>query len=574
MGMSSVRSRSSGLPQRSAGCASVRRLDYIVVLCPPALVGVVLLVCLFGASVPAAGYTPDSPEVQQMLDRAVPYLETKSGSVEMVGGKCLVALALLKAGKDQTHPLVQEALAGARKIAPVLVNTGGSGPCYNEAVACIFLCNVDPIQYAPEIKLLIQGMLKRQRPNGAWAYQPPTYDDTSQTQYGVLCCWAAHQAGMEVPARAVESAAQWLMRVQNADGGWTYSPNDPGTYERRNQGPTTHSMAAAGLSSIYICAHLMGFGADAKRGSAKVEKSDLPPALQKVETEQQKRKRLIYLQPTSLGSQQLFGTAAIGEAWFAKNFTYDVKWYTHYYMYAMERCRSFQELVEGKSVPEPDWYNQGVEHLRKTQLEDGSWRTLDGGSPYQQVDTAFAVLFLLRSSRTSIKKATLDEGILIGGMGLPKDLTNARMQDGKVVTPQMVRDVDDLLELLNSTEDKQFDPTALPGGLSLDADLTKRTSQLERLRALVTNENFEARLAAVKTLARARELDNVPALIFALTDPDPKIVQEAESGLRFISRKFAGFGLPAQPTNAQLDASRIKWRQWYLAIRPDGQLLD
>ena len=188
--------------------------------------------------------------------------------------------------------------------------------------------------------------------------------------------------------------------------------------------------------------------------------------------------------------------------------------------------------------------------------------------------TAFAVLFLTRSSQKSIKKATLDEGLLVGGMGLPKDLTNARIQDGQVVTPQMVRDVDDLLELLNSAEDKEFDAKALPGGLSLDADLTKRTSQLERLRAMVTNENFDARLAAVKTLARSRELDNVPALIYALSDPDWRVVEAARDGLAFISRKFQGYGPPPQATVEQVQAAQAKWKQWYLAIRPDGQLMD
>ena len=190
------------------------------------------------------------------------------------------------------------------------------------------------------------------------------------------------------------------------------------------------------------------------------------------------------------------------------------------------------------------------------------------------VNTVFAMLFLTRSSQKSIKKATVDEGILVGGMGLPKDLTNARIQDGQVITPQMVRDVDDLLELLNSTENKDFDAKSLPGGLSLDADLTKRTSQLERLRAMVSNENFEARLAAVKTLARSRDLDNVPALIYALSDPDWRVVEAARDGLCFISRKFQGYGPPPQATEQQVQAARDKWKEWYLAIRPDGQLLD
>jgi len=520
------------------------------------------------------GYTPESPEVQAMLEKAVPYVETHGKTSSGVGADCLVAMALVKAGKGQDHPLVQYAVANARKLAQEAAQKGVANHCYNESIAGIFLCDIDPKAYLSEINMILQAMAKRQRPNGAWGYSPHTHDDTSQTQYGVLCYWAGHQAGLQVPARGVEAALLWLMRTQNADGGWVYAPSDTGTFERRNLGPTTHSMAAAGLSSVYICAHLLGFGVDAQRSSRQDEKSSLPSALQKVETEEAKKKRQLYLQPTSTSAQQTKQTAAAGNAWFDKHMTYDVKQWTQYYMYAVERHRSFQELVEGKVVPEPAWYNDGVEYLQKTQREDGSWSPEQTHGVHPAVDTAFAMLFLTRSSQRSIRKATMDEGILVGGMGLPRDLTNARIQDGKVVTPQMVRDVDDLLELLTSTEDKGFDATALPGGLSLDADLTKRTSQLERLRALVSNENYEARLAAVKTLAAARDLDNVPALIYALSDPNARIVEAARDGLCFISRKFRGYGPPPQATEQQVQAARAKWKEWYLAIRPDGQLMD
>ncbi|NLF68981.1 MAG: hypothetical protein GX575_07980 [Candidatus Anammoximicrobium sp.] len=535
--------------------------------------GVVLLAVLVGVSGSADAYTPDSPEVRQVVDKAVAWLE-KNELKSPVGGQCLVGLALLKAGKAQSHPLIQSAIAAARKSAEQFAAKGAPGHCYNETIACIYLCDVDPMRYAPEINMFAQGMLKRQRPNGCWSYEPYTYDDTSQTQYGVLCLWAAHQAGVAIPARAIESVAHWLMRSQSTDGGWVYRAADNGSYERVSQGTSTHSMTAAGTGSLYVCAHLLGFGADAKRSGGKQEKSGLPPALQKVESEQGKGKRQMYLQPSGTNAQQLFGFAAAGDAWFARNLRFDVREYRLYYIYGLERYKSFQELVQGQVVPEPDWYNQGVEFLRKSQLADGTWEYEGSYGLGAAVDTAFAVLFLTRSSQKAIKKATLDEGVLIGGMGLPKDLTNARMQDGKVVTPQMVRDVDDLLELLSSTEDKEFDPTALPGGLSLDADLTKRTSQLERLRALVTNENFEARLAAVRTLAKSRDLDNVPALIYALSDPNWMVVEAARDGLCFISRKFQGYGPPPNATPEQKQAAQIKWKQWYLAIRPDGQLID
>lgn len=533
-----------------------------------------VLVFTCGMPESAWGYTSESPEVQEILDKAIPYLEKNGRTTFGVGADCLVGLALLKAGKEMSHPLVQEAITNSRKLAQTVAKQGIPNYLYNEAIACFFLCDVDPWAYASEIDIFLQAMVKRQRPNGAFGYNPHSYDDTSQAQYGILCLWAAHHAGMHVPPRSVEAALQWLLRTQNTDGGWVYAPQDPGTYQLRNQGKVTHSMAAAGLGSVYICAHLFGFGADAQRTAKKEEKSELPPALQKVEREESKKKVPLYLQATSTSAQQVSQAAAAGNAWFAKNMTYEVEAWTHYYMYAVERAKSFQEQFEGKVVPEPAWYNDGVEYLQKTQLADGSWNCAGAHASGPPVHTAFAVLFLTRSSQKSIKKATLDEGILVGGMGLPKDLTNARIQDGQVITPQMVRDVDDLLELLSNTENKEFDAEALPGGLSLDADLTKRTSQLERLRAMVTNENFEARLAAVKTLGRSRELDNVPALIYALSDPDWRVVEAARDGLSFISRKFQGYGPPPQATEQQVQAARAKWKEWYLAIRPDGQLLD
>jgi hypothetical protein len=559
-----VESLSSGRwPSRSSWAARLNTRVWSAAL--------VLVLLLPGA---LRGYTPESPEVTQMLDKATAFLEQPREITQGVGADCLVAMALLKSGKEQGHPRVQSAIAKSQKLAESVAREGIGNYCYNAAITAVFLCELDPKRFQSEINIIVQAMTKRQLPNGPWGYWPHTYDDTSQTQYGVLCYWAAHHAGWQVPARGVEAALQWLIRTQNHDGGWVYSPRDPQNYERINQGVGTHSMAAAGLSSVYICAHLLGLGADARRSGQREEKSDLPPALQKVETEETKKKKLVYLQPSNTNVQQLAQTMAAGNAWFDKNMTYEIKKWTHYYMYAVERHRSFQELFEGKVESEPQWYNDGVEYLQKTQLEDGSWKTEETHGSGPLVDTSFAMLFLTRSSQKSIRKATLDEGILVGGMGLPRDLTNARMQDGKVVTPQMVRDVDDLLELLSSTEDKGFDPTALPGGLSLDADLTKRTSQLERLRELVTNENYEARLAAVKTLAQARDLDNVPALIYALSDPDWRIVEAARDGLCLISRKMQGYGPPPQATEQQIQAARAKWKAWYLAIRPDGQLMD
>jgi HEAT repeat protein len=91
---------------------------------------------------------------------------------------------------------------------------------------------------------------------------------------------------------------------------------------------------------------------------------------------------------------------------------------------------------------------------------------------------------------------------------------------------------------------------------------------------MVSDGDFHARFAAVKTLARARELENVPALIYALSDPDKRVMLEAREGLRFISRRFYGFGLPDNPSKAQVQTAQDNWKAWYLSIRPDAELLE
>jgi hypothetical protein len=81
-------------------------------------------------------------------------------------------------------------------------------------------------------------------------------------------------------------------------------------------------------------------------------------------------------------------------------------------------------------------------------------------------------------------------------------------------------------------------------------------------------------MAALRALHNTRDLDNVPVFIFALGDPDPRVVRRARDALRVLSRKIDGFGLADEPTEgAKLDASQ-RWKQWFLSIRPDAQFLN
>ena len=99
--------------------------------------------------------------------------------------------------------------------------------------------------------------------------------------------------------------------------------------------------------------------------------------------------------------------------------------------------------------------------------------------------------------------------------------------------------------------------------------------------ALLCNHHFLiegvpglAKTLSVTTLAKTRELDYVTVLIFALTDPDPRVVWKARDGLRFTSRKFTGFGLPDQFSEQERRDVITQWKEWYLSIRPDAEFLD
>lgn len=99
-------------------------------------------------------------------------------------------------------------------------------------------------------------------------------------------------------------------------------------------------------------------------------------------------------------------------------------------------------------------------------------------------------------------------------------------------------------------------------------------TQQQQMRRLARAESFEARMVAVKTLAKICNLDNVPILIYALSDPDPRVQLAARDGLRFVSRKFDGFGLSRDPSEKDVNAAIEKWKSWYLEIRPDAKFED
>jgi hypothetical protein len=332
------------------------------------------------------------------------------------------------------------------------------------------------------------------------------------------------------------------------------------------QSEIRQSLTAAGLGSLLAISdliHIKGLGERRKD-------SKLPPALRVVDEEKEKgRKRATSIDPT------IYNRAIDdGNRWFDQHFKVKVDNWNFYYYYAYERYRSFRELAESNFSEEPEWFTKIFEHLQSTQQPDGHWEP-SGVGP--QVDTAFAVLFLSRSTRKSIEERGRDlgEGILKGGMGLPPKTADLREKNGRLIDSTLFGSVDELLSLADEKDNPELAALLQTSAdLKFDKDVTKRSGQIEQLRSLVRAESFEARLLAVKTLGKDRDLDNAPVLIFALTDPDIRVVLEADRALRALSRKVGGVGLEPGATREQIAEAKKAWTAWLVSIRPDAQLLD
>ena len=111
--------------------------------------------------------------------------------------------------------------------------------------------------------------------------------------------------------------------------------------------------------------------------------------------------------------------------------------------------------------------------------------------------------------------------------------------------------------------------------MQLAKDPAARAAQLDRLERLVRgSRSWQARRVAANLLATSDELRVVPALIFALSDGDLQVRRYARDGLRFISRKFEGYGMPDKPNVGELQKAQQQWRDWYRTMNPKYVFLD
>jgi hypothetical protein len=161
------------------------------------------------------------------------------------GGETAIALfALLEAGESPQDARMQKGLEFLSQLRTEnLYIRATRAMVFSQVVAA---APASPYRQALEkdVAWLTRGAARA----GAWGYGgPEATGDNSCSQFALMALWEADRAKIEIPQLLVRGVERTWLRRQKQDGGWQY-PGAPNV-----TAPTTASMTAAGLASLFIC---------------------------------------------------------------------------------------------------------------------------------------------------------------------------------------------------------------------------------------------------------------------------------------------------------------------------------
>jgi len=494
--------------------------------------------------------------VKAAVARAAAFLRGK-GTPPQVGELSLSINALAKIRSKYPDlvvpedPVLKELVEAlrARCLPKFQPTRQGGHDNYEAGCAAMALAAVDRTAYAAELRSIADYLLKKQLLNGAWSYDGGAPGgDTSMTQYALLGLWEANNAGGgPVPKEAWDRAAKWLVTRQSAGGGFSYHPRDPGPGVV--QPDPTHTMTVASLGSLYLCRdHLPG-------GKPRDNRGVLQPVEPKAPADNFKAQ----VKPETIRNAINSATS-----WVVDNFTLDKargeadpgggRWF-YYYLYAFER---FATLADLKVIADVDWYARAAGLILARQQANGSWSAGNG----DVVDSSFAVLFLVRSTKLIIKD------IPLGGLGSGTLVVfDPNKLPGRGKDIGLFGPIDAEAAEQAAKESKDI----APGGrnwISLGPKAVRPWKELER--------GYESRdtgqiIEALRALARTHDLRVVPLLIDAMYYEDEKdekrtVMLAARESLCFISRRVEGRYRGS--TVEDWENEIAKWKAWYRSVRP------
>ncbi len=238
-----------------------------------------------------------------------------------------------------------------------------------------------------------------------------------------------------------------------------------------------------------------------------------------------------------------------------------------------------------------DWYAEGATHLLSMQREDGSWK---GNGPHAS-STCLAMIFLSKATGKTLGRTYTPEpvgsGLLAGGRGLPKNLAEVQMRDGKIENKKVAGDLSQLLAQLENPANANLEATqeTLVETIIL-GDREQLIKQKERVLKLIDARAPDVRRTAIWALSRTNDFRVAPYLIRALKDPDLDVRIEARNGLCTLSRKIQGLGMPADPfadapenldekeriqiANQWSEEATKRWQKWYNSVKPFDEKFD
>ena len=528
-------------------------------------------------------FEPDSAEVRAVVERALAYLNSTKPRGE---NGVLAALAVAEASKryDRSIPTDNALINSAVKGIVQGVNSKkllSASAVYHPCLATILLCEVDDVKYRPQIIALLKSFEKRQLENGGFAYLGGDAWDTSQTQYVALAYFVARQHNIPVNLESTHKILEFLIRVQ-AGNTWFYS-----SHER----DIRISIHAAASGTAYLLGDLLQLQPRLKIEKKVVGSSgyELPPSIS------------IYVEETAgenesnedstawnaegplvkVNAANFKACKVKANSHFESAFVLKAPAWSYYYLYAFERYAFFRTQAEGDvgGRAMKSWYDDGFKLFRDLQQENGSLPKGPEPAIGSEINTSFAIMFMVRSSEILSLPPAGSE--LAGGKGLAK-LSGKKLKkqvNGQIQAQRNSKDLDALLkDLGQEASDEQLEELAdsIKDAISEYQNRPEKSRVSTRgfLKSLVKDSNYYKRLIAVKFLAGEQDLDNAPALIYALGDPDIRVCAEAHNGLRLISRKIDSISVPQDATLADYIRVKVSWTNWLLELRPDADLLD
>jgi hypothetical protein len=537
------------------------------------------------AQVRAQKYDPEHPVVKELVSKGMAYLTSSGskpagGAQSVVGTDMLTAYTIYKVDGDPGHPIVE---SGVRQAKGYVDGITGSGARYTPkavyelSVACMLLASVDVDAYSPQLIKARDFFIRIQQSTGGFGYIDGSHKDTSsdisQTQYVLLAFWTMSQLGIEIPEDRIVRVIAYLLEAQiknpstNMHGGWPYQ-FEPGASNQNSV--STCSLTAAGLSSILIAGDTLGLYRN-RLAEAEEEDGLIPVAFKRIVPESEKPQK-----GASFDRARIDASVNLGLL-FNRNNPYQRLTWHYYYLYSLERFESFLEIANRKQIKSPDWYNAEVERLRAAQGKDGSWGGGDADldpALGPQASTCFAILFLIRSTQKAI--GDLKEGVVRGWAALPEDISAVTMVNGKPVNKTEATSIDDALKMLEDDKSAQGEDRLVDEKILFSKDPARRKDELNRFARLLRSRDYQARRVAAKVLGRSDDLDMVPELVFALSDPDAVVCRNAETSLRLISRRLDKYHIPKEGaiSDQQRIVARREWQTWFLALRPDYIFVD